>query len=613
MNHVQPPPHQEELLDYELRVARYGWRKWGAWLCTPRGRWTAAVLGVVLLLVWQAPTILRAIRVQRVLGLIAKSEAARSRGDTATEGRLLTEAFQLLPADARVWRARARHYESYSESVALVTYHTLLTIRGATVEDAARACRLASLRAAPETGAQMLAVAERVEGAARHPAFLALRARILAARGDWSEAIALAERAAEAGEAAAPERLSLAMLLLRANERGDAAERTATGRRAVAMLDILAQQMDATGRDALTALVGLAQNPRFSELVAGHDVRTWLAATERHPAADAALQVRAWNLRLASERDAADQVFADFVARWREAEPAAGLEAARWLNLQGRPLLSLEISEPHRDLSEDWFLVHLEALGATQQWAQARDRLETPTGPATTLARPLRAVFLLTARAKVGEPVQPDEVWRDIQLQLQTEPVRIRLFIARYAEASGENKQAAAIYRGVLSDFAANTALDLQLHRETKLACYTGLLRNLPATAPAADVAPYVQALAEDFPEIESARGDALYLRALAGEKDAALREEIAQWRQRAPSSDVAVVTAALIALRAGEAAEASRLLDAAPIDWRTAPDRWKAVRVAALTAAGRAEDAQALRTRIRASHLRPEEAALLR
>ncbi len=613
MNTAQPPPQQGKLLDYELRVQRHGVQKLWAWLRRPRGMVMATALVILLVLVWQAPAIYRAVRVKRVKALLAESEAAHRLGDVGSATRLLAEASHLLPTHALTWRARAHHYERKGDSTALVMYHTLLGNRGATLDDAVRACRLAGSQGIPDTCVQMLAVAERIEGASKHPALLALRARTLTASGAWGDAIALAQRAVANPKAAAPERLMLAVLLMGSAERGNRAEGLPKAKRAVAMLDSHAVGADATALDALTALVGLAHHPMVAQLVAEHEVSAWLAAAESHPTASPSLKVRAWNLRLAAERDASEKVFSDFLEKWRDSEPTECLEAARWLSLHGRPLLSLELSESRKDLSEEWFLVHLEALGATQQWAAALERLDAPTGPATTLSSPLRSAFRLTACAKLGLLVKPDETWREIQVQLQSEPVRIRLFIARYAEASGENKQAATIYRGILTDFTTGASLDLRMNRESKLACHTGLLRNLPSTAPAAEVAPVALALAEDFPELESARGEALYLRALAGGADATLREDVAQWRERSPSAPLQVATAALFALRSGDADAAAGLIDKAEIDWRTAPDRIKAVRVAALAATGRTEEAQAMRAKIRESNLRREEAALLR
>jgi hypothetical protein len=613
MNSAQPPPHQGELLDYELRVQRYGLQKLWAWLRTPRGLWTTAALVILLTLVWQTPAIYRAVRIKRVKALIAESEAAHRLGDPASETRLLAEATRLLPGHAITWRARAHHCEREGDSTALVMYHALLVSNGATLDDAVRACRLTGLRGAPNTCAQMLVLAERIKGASEHPALLSLRARTLAIRGAWSDAIALAQRAAGSAEAGASERLMLAMLLLGSADQGEKAERLPTAKRAVAMLDTLATGADATALDALTALVGLAQHPMVAELVAEHNVLAWLAAVESHPAASASLRVRAWNLRLATERDAPEKVFSAFLEKWRNSEPPECLEAARWLSLHGRPLLSLELSEPRKDLSEEWFLVHLEALGATQQWAEALARLDAAAGPAATLASPLRAAFRLTASAKLGLPVQPDETWREIQIQLQSEPVRIRLFIAHYAEASGENKQAAAIYRGILTDFTTGASLELGMSRESRLACYKGLLRNLPATAPAAEVAPFAQALAEDFPEIESARSEALYLRALAGGADSTLDADIAQWRQQSPSAPLQVATSALVTFSSGDAAAAAGFFDDVKIDWSATPDRIKAVRFAVLATIGRTEEAQTMRNNIREGNLRPEELELLR
>ena len=70
--------------------------------------------------------------------------------------------------------------------------------------------------------------------------------------------------------------------------------------------------------------------------------------------------------------------------------------------------------------------------------------------------------------------------------------------------------------------------------------------------------------------------------------------------------------TLALYELRAGHADAAAKLYEGWQIDWATAPDRFKAVRSAVLTASGHPEEAEPLRAMVDRKKLRPEEAALL-
>ena len=64
--------------------------------------------------------------------------------------------------------------------------------------------------------------------------------------------------------------------------------------------------------------------------------------------------------------------------------------------------------------------------------------------------------------------------------------------------------------------------------------------------------------------------------------------------------------------LRAGNPAGAAKVYDGWQIDWSSAQDRFKAVRIAVLEATGQSEAAKALRQTLAGETLRPEETDLL-
>lgn len=602
----------EEPPSYELELERHGWRKLIPWLRTVPGMGSVAALVGVIVLVWQAPQIYRAAKVWRVERLIAQCEKAGRLGDEATETRLLRKAFTLLPAHALTWRTLAHYHERRGEGAALMAYQRLLATEQATADDAIRACRQAALRGSPDVSAKILELAGKIEGAREHPAVFALRARMLAAGNSWNDALALAQKAAGQAGGEGPEKLLLATMLLQAADRAPVAQRLPLAERAVALLAELATRPDDTAVEALSMLISLARQPAAAQLLAGRDIHAWIEAAERHPKASARLRVLAWNLQLIGKRDAPEKFFSAFLEKWRDSLLPQRLEAARWLNQNGRSALCLELSSPQKEVSEDWFLVHLDALAATGQWTAVLEHLDAKTGQAAAMSGALRALFRFRARTELRQPLDADETWRDIQIQLQNEPARTQVFIAQYAEKTGNLKQAALIYRRVLDDSSATVSLDHTVPREAKLAAYTGLIRSLPATTPLAEMLPLVEALAADFPELEEAQNDAIYLRLLSGNGNDKMREGIAKLLQGSAAMLAYRSTAALLELRAGNVAAADKLYDGWKIDWDTAADRFKAVRAAVLAAAGRPQEAREMRAGIRESNLRPEEAALL-
>jgi hypothetical protein len=603
----------EDPSSYELEPERRGWRRLGPWLRTGPG--IACVVAVVLfgIVAWQAQPLYRLAKVWRVKRLVAQVEAAERRGDEAAETRDLRKAFTLLPAHAITWRALAHYHDRRGEGAALVAYQQLLSTEQATPEDAIRACRQAALRAPAEVGRKILALAEPLPGVRDLPAVMILRARLLGAANAWPDALALAQKAVEKPDADAPERLVLANLLLQAADRAPLAERIPLAERAVDLLAELTTRPDDSAVEALSALISLARQPAAAQLLTGRDVAGWIEAAERHPKASARLRVLAWNLQLVGKRDDAEKFFAAFLEKSRESPLAHRLEAARWLNQHSRPRQSLELSTSQKDMSQEWFLVHLDSLAATGQWRVVLQNLEAKTGQGAVMPPPLRALFAMRARTELRQTIDPAEIWRDIQIQLQSEPVQTQVYIAQYAEKTGELKHAATIYRQVLSGATSAASFDRAVSRDAKLACYTGIIRSLPPTASVAEVLPLMEELSAEFPELDEARNDTIYLRLLAGHAPAPMRDDITKLLERNAAMLAYRTTAALLELRAGNAAAAEKLYTDWKIDWSTAADRFKAVRAAVLTTAGRSEEAKEMRAQVKESNLRPEEAALLR
>jgi hypothetical protein len=224
----------------------------------------------------------------------------------------------------------------------------------------------------------------------------------------------------------------------------------------------------------------------------------------------------------------------------------------------------------------------------------------------------LRAVFALRARTELGEPQDKDEKWRDIQILLTNETVQNQLYVAQYAEKVGEPRQASVIFRRLLDRATSGSTFTEGLSREEKLACYSGVIRHTPETAPAAELLPVFDALSDAFPDMDEAANDAIYLRLLIGETNDRMPERLKSLLQKNPAVLAYRTTFALYELRAGHAAAAAKLYDGWQIDWATAPDRFKVVRSAVLRAAGHDDEAQSLSAAIDSKKLRPEEAKLL-
>ena len=582
------------------------------WLRTWKGVLVLVVVigGAVLLL--NARTLYGLAKTWRAERLIARSEDAGRRGDDAEEFRLLREAYIVYPGQPLTLRAVARYHERRGEGAAMMLYERLLETQSATTDDSIRACRVALLGGNAELGRKMLGELRQKEEMRNRPEVLTLEAQLLALDGSWDAAINMARKSVSQQADHASEDLVLASLLSRAAERAPEAAQTRMRTEAIDLLANLVNRPEQAGIEAISALVSLARQPAAAPLLAGRKVSAWVDAAAQHAKSNPRLRVAAWDLRLAATPSDSDNIFREFLAKWRGAAAQDQLEAARWLNQRGKPAMSLELSAPQQDSSAEWLLVHLDSLAATNRWDTVLERLKSPSGQAAKLQGTLRALFALRARTELKQSFDRADAWRDIQILARNETVHDRLYVAQYAERTGEREQAAIIYRHILEKKGTAATFDLGLSNEEKLACHSGLIRATSETAPAAEVLPLLEAMSADFPGMSEATNDAIYLRLLTGDHNQQMPERLAPLLQKNPALLAFRTTMALYELRAGQPNAAAKLYEGWQIDWATAPDRFKAVRVAILNATGHADDAQALRASIDPKKLRPEEAALL-
>jgi hypothetical protein len=610
-DHPPAPPDDDGNYFTEPELSR--WQRFAAWLWSWKGVVLALCAAVAIAVGWNASRLYTYAKFWRAKRLIAASIEAGQRGDSAEEMRRLREAYVLFPGSPVTLRAAARYCEKKSDSTALPLYERLLATRDATADDKVRACRLALMTGKHDLARSWLESLRDDPATRELPTVQSLDAERLAIEQSWEPAIALARQAVARAPAGGPEALVLASLLLRRAERTPAEQRAPMQREAVELLGSLAKLATESGAQALTALATLARQPAAASAFAGRDVTPWLSAADTNPSATPRLRTMAWDLALAARPNDPKSVYSGFVARFRNSDLPEQLEAARWLNQHGQFAESLQLSTPQKQTSSDWYLVHLDALAATGDWKGVLASLESGKGNPGRIADALRALFILRARGELRQPVDKAEAWREIQILAQKESTRDQLYIAQYAERMRQPGEAAAIYRRLIELPAGEMLLGQALTREEKLTCYLGLIRAMPDTAPASEVRPLFDKLRAEYPELEEAANDAIYLQLLTGDVKPAMRAELTRLLDRSPALLAYRTTLALLELRAGDPAAAAKVYDGWQIDWNTAQDRFKAVRVAVLTAAGRADEAAALRETIAASRLRPEEAALLK
>ena len=603
------PPHESE--SYVLETQQPWQDRLVIWLRSWRGV-ALLILAIIGLVVgFTSRIIYQQLKYWRASTLIAKSVAAGQRGDDAEEVRRLRDAVILAPSTPLTVRAMAQYHERRGAAAALPAYEQLLTLGKVTNDDIIRAARQGLLHGKPELTRRLIVGLRQMDETRQLPAVLALEAQLLMLDGAWENAVAKAREAARHPGDNAAEQLVLASLLLRADEPLPIAP--AAHKEALDILASLAERQDEQGIEALVALVLIARSPNGTARLEGRAVDAWIEAAARHPGAKAPLRVAVWDLRLAARPAEKKQTFSAFVEKWRTASSAEQLEAARWLNSRGEFQHSLDLSTPLRETSDEWFFAHVDSLAAQARWDEVLTLLRAEDGQAARLPKAIRATFDLRARLEMKQPVDPGEAWRDIQILLQNETIHNQLYVAQYAERIGQVQQAAQIYRRLLDRPSQLIASEDSLTREDRLRCFGGLISNTPSTTPAADLLPLFDGLVSEFPEMDEARNDALYLRLLTGTIPDRARSQLQALLERHPTVLAYRTTQALLELRSGNPAAAARGYEGWKIDWTTAADHYKAVRAGVLTANGEHAAARDLRATIHIERLRPEEKALLK
>ena len=571
MNEEPPTDPDNDSFALESEAEPGAGRRLLAWLRTWKGVLALALVigGVALLL--NARTLYGWAKSARAERLIARSEDAGKRGDDAEEFRLLREAYIVYPGQPLTLRAVARYHERRGEGAAMMLYERLLETQAATTDDSIRACRVALLGGNAELGRKMLGELRQRGDMRNRPEVLTLEAQLLGLDGSWGAAIDIARKAVAQQADHASEDLVLASLLSRAAERAPEAAQTRMRTEAIDLLANLVNRPEQAGIEAISALVSLARQPAAAPLLAGRKVSAWVDAAAQHPKSNPRLRVAAWDLRLAATSSDSENILREFLAKWRGASPQDQLEAARWLNHRGKPAMSLELSTPQQDSSAEWLLVHLDSLAATNRWDTVLERLKSPSGQAAKLQGTLRALFALRARTELKQSFDRADAWRDIQILARNESVHDRLYVAQYAERTGEREQAAIIYRHILEKRGTAATFDLGLSNEEKLACHSGLIRATSETAPAAEVLPLIEAMSADFPGMSEATNDAIYLRLVTGDHNEQMPTRLAPLLQKNPALLAYRTTMALYELRAGHPAAAAKLYEGWQIDWATA------------------------------------------
>ena len=586
---------------------------------------SASLIGIGF---WKGGAIYHEIKVWRVHMLIATSKEALHRGDEPAAVDALHKAWALIPQNVPTVRAMAEFDAWKHDPSTLEVYESLIATGRASTEDWIQYTReafrqqrqlddarpagrnqvdpiprdLSRLQVASATLRGLNELSKTSENWNR-PEVLGLRAQRKMGDGQRNEALDLARRAVAGanGEAREYAQLVLAQILL-TSTKPESAEILAGQTEGMTILGEVASQPGRNGFEALEVLIQLTQRPDANRLFAGRDAEKWRQALNRHPHASEHLRAAAWNLPLAANPEAKATIAKDVSHYYSKAAPEKRLEGARWLNQHLLYHECISLLDDSKLASKDLLLVYLDALAGSGQW----EKVATLVAPAAKvpLSPAVRRLFQYRATAELGQKPDASAAWPDIQRLLRQEKFENGLYVASYAEKIGFPSEAATIYRRMITSTISSTASS----KQERLACHMGLIRSASTSMQLGELEEALAAFSREFPALPDVENDLTYVRLLKGSEMEKAQEAAGRLLRLRPDLLAYRTTGALAALKKGDADAALQIYAGWQIDWNTAPERFKAVYAAVLAAAGRSEQATAIRATIRSELLRPEE-----
>jgi hypothetical protein len=311
-------------------------------------------------------------------------------------------------------------------------------------------------------------------------------------------------------------------------------------------------------------------------------------------------ELLAAELKIHADPSCKEAVVRELTRRHGDSSRSQMLEYARWLNANGLQRQALELAGADKFTTDtDWLLVALDAKCGLGEWKEIPLMLKSPAG--SGLPDAVRHLFLARVASITGDRATAEDEWRAVSGGLSLEKPETLAYIAGYEEQIGALQDAAYAYR------------EMSARKECKTTGLIGLIRCQPRTVAASTLIPMYQELTLALPDYADAQSDLVYLKLLGGSDLSEASETAERLLASQPLSLARISTAALGRLRNGHPREAWDLYKGKVIDWKTAPEPWKAVYLAVIRANGDPSGEEKNLPAVNGAQLRPEERELIK
>jgi Tfp pilus assembly protein PilF len=599
MSEEVPSPEREEHITHEEIEARQAAAAPGT---LRRWRWLWVSLAALLFVaasVWAAPKAARRIKGWQSRRLAREAMAlmdAQKFNEAASKAR---DAVQIKNTEPEAWRAIARLLTRTGQNrAALEWWSRLERVGRLTTEDRREYATAAFL-------GENLPVASRQVEALLHephagPADWLLGAQLAVRQQEGERALDYTQRVL-ADPRATPNELFSASVLVLSFTTNDSPPHLAGWRE----LHILAR--DPKNPMSLTALAFIAQHPELAPLMRADANEPFFAPgeladrLEQHPKTTPFHQLLALQVRAHAEPARTAELVNEAMTRFSRGDDDTLLTLIRWLSSIGQFGKVLDLITPERaSQRREFFVQRLDALAGLERWKEIMDAFSDPHFPIDPLQE---HIYRAIARAHLGEETGAKNEWQ--RAMDAADNVDKLTTLAQQAEHNGALDTADAAWARVIAD-----APRTRVAYEARLRIAEQLGNTKTAHELAAD-------RLRIWPDDSKARQEELYLRLLLGatpEEAAAAEPEARALVAADTRSWDARKTLALALLRQnrpGAALETFRGLIATANPLETPPSAL-AVRARALADSGWKEEAASDARNLAATHLLPEERALI-
>lgn len=491
-------------------------------------------------------------------------------------------AYQLASTDPKTLRILARLQSRMSPPDAFDLYMKLAELPSVRADDIRELARLAialnKLHEAQKAVELLLANnPSSVEN-------LLLASDLSLAKHDFSAAVVYATRARATDPNNRLAKFALARLLVR--------DPKSHAEAAKILLNLGIPSADQIGLDALQML---AQMTDITE----EEARLDADALARHPLSKLPQQLLALQVEMRLRPNDRSTILDEAIKKYTNTEDNR-LVVARWLNQQKEYQRTIDtVPDSVFFLTQNHFLVRLDAMAALGQWKEIDKILTNPKVP---LEAPLRDLYRARCSRELGLKEESEARWNSAIAEAARDPNPNTLwYLADYALRLNERAQAWKIFQR------------LTQNPVTARRAYENLVRMAEQEADSPRLLNVIQEAAKSYPADPAPRNDIAYLQLLLGRDKETATATAESLLQSQPNMMSFRVTLALARLKEKQPKQAMELFDAVTFPPRELLPGWQAVYAATLAANNRTTDAKAIAAQIPLTRLKPEERELIR